>query len=142
MVSVAKIQEKTTIPNHNVAVEIMLDKLIQYNFISDIKEIKGVGHRVLHGEEYFADSVVIDDKVLDIIKSLEHLGPNHIPGEVAGIESMMSVLLEATQVAVFDTAYHQTMDEVEYIYSIPYEYYEKYKIRKYGFHGTSHKYNA
>jgi len=134
------VSEEEEMPNHKIALEVMLDKLKKYNFIQDKKEIKGVGHRVLHGGEIYSDSVIIDETVLSNIKSLEPLGPNHIPGQLDIINGMLAVLPDATQVSVFDTAFHQTMPEVNSMYPIDYEYYEKYGVRKYGFHGTSHKY--
>ena len=105
-----------------------------------MEEIKGIGHRVLHGGEIYSDSVIIDDKVLNDIVDMTNLGPLHHPGEIDGIKAMMEALPKAKQVAVFDTAFHQTMPAISYIYAIPYEWYTKYKVRKYGFHGTSHKY--
>lgn len=135
-----KVTHQVEAPNHTVAVEVMLDKLKEYNFIEDISEIKGVGHRVLHGGEYYNDSVIIDDTVLNNIKSLIPFGPLHLPGEISAIESMKEVLPTVPQIAVFDTAFHQTIPENNYLYAIPRRYYTDYGIRKYGFHGTSHKY--
>ena len=128
------------IKNHVDAVQTMLDELISKHFVESLDEIKGVGHRVLHGGEFYSDSVLIDDEVLNNIKALTKLGPLHHPGEIAGIESMRELLPEVPEVAVFDTAFHQTMPEENYMYPVPYEWYEKYGVRKYGFHGTSHKY--
>jgi acetate kinase len=105
-------------------------------------EIKAVGHRVVYGGEYFTDSVVIDKKVKDKIKELSDLAPLHNSAHLAGIESMEKILSNIPQVAVFDTSFHQTMPAESFLYAIPYECYLKYKIRRYGFHGTSHKYVA
>lgn len=135
-----KITGEVEIPNHTVAVEVMLEKLKEHNLISSIDEIKGVGHRVLHGGEFYDKSVLITEDSLENIKSLEHYGPLHMPGEISGIESMMEKLPGVPQVATFDTAFHQTIPNFNYMYAIPIDYYEKEKIRKYGFHGTSHQY--
>lgn len=126
--------------DHNDAVSVMIDELINNKIIDSLDEIKGIGHRVLHGGELYSDSVIIDDKVLDDIVRLTNLGPLHHPGEIAGIRAMQKYLPNVIQVSVFDTAFHQTMPEFNYIYATPYEWYKKYKIRRYGFHGTSHKY--
>lgn len=135
-----KIEKKLYFENHTRAVEVMLEELLNYNFINDISEIKGVGHRVLHGGEYYSDSILIDDEVMNNIKSLIPLGPIHIPGAIAGIESMQNVLPNIPQIAVWDTAFHQTMPEYNYLYATPYSWYKENSVRKYGFHGTSHKY--
>lgn len=136
------VKKKTekVIANHTEAVETMLKELIQNGFINSISDVKGIGHRVLHGGEFYSESVIIDDKVLQRIKELTKLGPLHHPGEIAGIESMQKVMPSVPQVAVFDTAFHQTMPKVNYLYALPYEWYESNGVRKYGFHGTSHKY--
>lgn len=135
-----KIERKAFIKNHTEAVEVMLKELLNNNFINSIDEIKGVGHRVLHAGEYYSDSVLINDEVLNNIKSLIPFGPLHLPGEINAIESMIEKLPNVPQVAVFDTTFHQSIDKNKYLYGIPYELYEKYGIRKYGFHGTSYKY--
>lgn len=135
-----KIEKKKVILNHTDAVETMLEELLDNNFIQNVSDIKGIGHRVLHGGEYYSESVLIDDNVLENIKSLTKLGPLHHPGEIAGIESMKSVMPDVPQVAVFDTAFHQTMPKENYMYAVPYDWYEENGVRKYGFHGTSHKY--
>lgn len=126
--------------NHKDAVTVMIDELINNNIIRKMSEIKGIGHRVLHGGEIYNDSVLIDDKVLNDIIDMTNLGPLHHPGEIDGIKAMQACLPNTKQVAVFDTAFHQTMPNFSYIYAVPYEWYTKYKVRKYGFHGTSHKY--
>lgn len=135
-----KVEKKKVILNHTDAVETMLEELLGNGFIKDVLDIKGIGHRVLHGGEYYSESVLVDDNVLENIKSLTKLGPLHHPGEIAGIESMKSVMPDVPQVAVFDTAFHQTMPKENYMYAVPYEWYEENGVRKYGFHGTSHKY--
>jgi len=135
-----KVEKSKVIMTHTEAVKTMLEELLNYNFISDVNEIKAVGHRVLHGGEFYSDSVLIDEEVLNNIKALTKLGPLHHPGEIAGIESMQNVLPDVPQVAVFDTAFHQTMQMDKYMYAVPYEWYEENGVRKYGFHGTSHKY--
>lgn len=130
------------IPNHTVAIQLVLDALVnpEYGVLKDLNEIEAVGHRVVHGGEKFAQSVLIDDKVLKAIEECVELAPLHNPPNIAGIEACQNLMPGVPQVAVFDTAFHQTMPPYAYIYGLPYEMYEKYKIRKYGFHGTSHKY--
>ena len=128
------------IKDHTEAVKIMLEELVNYGVVEDLSEIRGVGHRVVHGGEKYADSVVITDKVMADIKELTKFAPLHHPGNIAGIKAMQKALPEAVQVAVFDTAFHQTIPKVQYMYPVPMEWYEKYGVRKYGFHGTSHKY--
>ena len=135
-----KLEEKVPVANHTEAVSIMLDALQKNHFIEDISEIKGVGHRVLHGGEIYSDSALIDDETLNNIRALTKLGPIHHPGEIAGIVSMQELLPGVPQVAVFDTAFHQTMPKENYMYAVPYSWYEENGVRKYGFHGTSHKY--
>ena len=126
--------------DHSDAVKVMVSELVKNKIINDMNEIKGIGHRVLHGGEIYSESVKITDKVLDDIINLTNLGPLHHPGEVAGIKAMQECLPDTIQVAVFDTAFHQTMTRENFIYAVPYEWYTKYKVRRYGFHGTSHKY--
>ena len=122
-------------------INILIDK--EWGVIESMSEIDAVGHRVVHGGEYFADSVLIDESVIDAIDACIPLAPLHNTPNLIGIDACKNVMGEnVPQVAVFDTAFHQTMPPVDYIYSIPYEFYQKYKIRRYGFHGTSHKYVA
>ncbi|KAB8138273.1 acetate kinase [Gracilibacillus oryzae] len=135
-----KDQVTEDIPNHEQAVKMLLDKLTQTGVIKSLDEIDGVGHRVVHGGEKFNDSVKIDEKVIEEIEEVSELAPLHNPANLTGIRAFAEVLPNVPSVAVFDTAFHQTMPEQSYLYSLPYEYYEKYGIRKYGFHGTSHKY--
>ncbi|PGF09984.1 acetate kinase [Bacillus pseudomycoides] len=132
--------EVTSIPNHGVAVNILLNKLTENGIVKSLDEISGIGHRVVHGGEKFDDSALITDEVLAEIENLSELAPLHNPAHVVGIKAFQAVLPNVPAVAVFDTAFHQTMPEESFLYSLPYEYYEKYGIRKYGFHGTSHKY--
>ncbi|PMC37038.1 acetate kinase [Bacillus sp. UMB0899] len=132
--------EVTDIPDHAVAVKILLSKLTDLGIIKSLDEINGIGHRVVHGGEVFNDSVLITDETLQKIEELSDLAPLHNPANVVGIKAFKEVLPNVNAVAVFDTAFHQTMPEQSFLYSLPYEYYEKYGIRKYGFHGTSHKY--
>ncbi|MBY0599771.1 acetate kinase [Bacillus bingmayongensis] len=135
-----KQKEITNIPDHAVAVNMLLNKLTENGIVKSLDEISGIGHRVVHGGEKFADSVLITDQVLADIEDLSDLAPLHNPANVVGIKAFQEVLPNVPAVAVFDTAFHQTMPESAFLYSLPYEYYEKYGIRKYGFHGTSHKY--
>jgi acetate kinase len=139
-VSGEKNTETLDIPNHAVAVKTLLDKLTGLGIIQSLDEIEGIGHRVVHGGEKFNDSVLITDEVLAGIEEVSELAPLHNPANVVGIKAFKEVLPNVPAVAVFDTAFHQSMPESSFLYSLPYEYYEKYGIRKYGFHGTSHKY--
>lgn len=135
-----KQKEITNIPDHAVAVNMLLKKLTENGIVKSLDEIGGIGHRVVHGGEKFADSVLIDAEVLADIEELSDLAPLHNPANLVGIKAFQEVLPNVPAVAVFDTAFHQTMPESAFLYSLPYEYYEKFGIRKYGFHGTSHKY--
>ena len=135
-----KIKGAKFLKNHSEAVKVMLDELIDQGVVASLDEIKGVGHRVLHGGEKYSDSVIITDEVIKDIKDLTKLGPLHHPGNLAGIESLKEVLPNVPMVAVYDTAFHQTMPKENFMYPVPYEWYLKYGVRKYGFHGTSHKY--
>ena len=135
-----KIKGEKDLKNHTEAVQVMLDELLKYHAVESLDEIKGVGHRVLHGGEKYSDSVLVDKEVIKSIKDLTKLGPLHHPGNLAGIEAMQKALPGVPMVAVYDTAFHQTMPKYNYMYPVPMEWYEKYGVRKYGFHGTSHKY--
>lgn len=135
-----KIKETLDIPNHGIAVKLLLEKLTGLGIIQSLNEIEGIGHRVVHGGEEFTDSVLINDDVLEKIEALSELAPLHNPANITGIKAFQQVLPNVAAVAVFDTAFHQTMPASSFLYSLPYEYYKKYGIRKYGFHGTSHKY--
>ncbi|MFR8104020.1 MAG: acetate/propionate family kinase [Clostridia bacterium] len=129
-------------PNHEEAIKVVIDQLTnnQYGVIKSLKEIDAVGHRVVHGGEKINKSVIIDDEVIQVIKDCASLAPLHNPAGLLGIEACQKEMPGVPMVAVFDTAFHQTMPKAHYIYPIPYEYYEKYGVRKYGFHGTSHRY--
>lgn len=130
--------------DHADAISMVIDALVntEYGVIASMSEIGAVGHRVVHGGEAFADSNIIDGKVLEALKMCIPLAPLHNPPNIIGIEACEKIMPGVPQVAVFDTAFHQTMPAEAYMYALPYEYYEKHKIRKYGFHGTSHKYVA
>ena len=130
----------TDIPNHDVAVKLLLSKLTDLGIIQSLDEIEGVGHRVVHGGEAFADSVLINEDVLNKIEELSEFAPLHNPANLTGIKAFKNVLPNVPAIAVFDTAFHQTMPKSSYVYSLPREYYTEFGIRKYGFHGTSHKY--
>jgi acetate kinase len=136
-------QKKITtqpIKDHGQAVQILLKGLVEEKIVSNLNEITGVGHRVVHGGESFNSSVIIDEKVAKIIEDLIDLAPLHNPANLTGYKAFKAALPNVDHVAVFDTAFHQTMSQERYLYPIPYEYYQDYKIRKYGFHGTSHLY--
>ena len=135
-----KVQKAKPIMNHSEAVQTMIDEMLQNGFITDINEIKGIGHRIVHGGEKYSDSTLITNEVIKHIEDMTKFAPLHHPGEIAGILSMQNLSPEVTQVAVFDTAFHQTMPIENYLYAIPYSFYEENGVRKYGFHGTSHKY--
>jgi|SRR5690554_3424036 len=137
-------KEKKVLPvkDHAVAVDIVLNDLIEKNIIKNLEEISGVGHRVVQGGKTFDKSVVIDKSVVEEITRLCELAPLHNPAHLIGIKALKKALPTVPQVAVFDTAFHQTMKEEAYMYATPYEWYEKYGIRKYGAHGTSHQYVA
>lgn len=128
--------------NHAEAVRIVLDTLVskENGVIASLDEISAVGHRVLHGGEKFSGSVIIDEKVIETIEECCELGPLHNPANLTGIRACEQLMPGVPQIAVFDTGFHQTMPDYAYLYALPYEYYEKYKIRRYGFHGTSHRY--
>lgn len=135
-----KVLTEVPMKDHKDAVKLVIDKLTDKNVgvIASLSEIDAVGHRVVHGGEKFASSVVIDDKVLAAIEECNDLAPLHNPANIIGINACAEVMPGVPMVAVFDTAFHQTMPSSAYMYGIPYEYYEKYKVRRYGFHGTSH----
>lgn len=135
-----KHEAEVDLPNQEVAVQTLLDWLKEYGVIADVKEIVGVGHRIVNGGELFSDSAIIDKDNIHKVFDLTNYAPLHNPAEGHGIQAFMNILPDVPQVGVFDTSFHQSMDEVHYIYSLPYEYYEKYKARKYGAHGTSVRY--
>ena len=129
-------------PDQEVAVQMVLDELTdeKYGVISDLKEIDAIGHRVVHGGEKFASSVVINDEVMAAIEECNPLAPLHNPANLIGIRACQAIMPGVPNVAVFDTAFHQTMEPTAFMYGLPYECYEKYKVRRYGFHGTSHSF--
>lgn len=136
-----KIIEKD-VPEHTTGVQFIFDTLTnaEYGAVKDLHEIKAVGHRVLHGGTKFSGSVLIDDAVIAAVEECCDLGPLHNPANLKGIYAVQKLMPEVPQIAVFDTAFHQTMPDYAYLYAIPYKYFEKYGIRRYGFHGTSHRY--
>ena len=135
-----KVKIETPMPNHTVAVQLVLDKLVdsQVGVIKSLSEIDAVGHRVVHGGDKFAGSVLLNEDIIREIESCNDLAPLHNPANLIGIRACQEVMPGLPMVAVFDTAFHQTMPKKAYLYGIPHEYYEKYKVRRYGFHGTSH----
>ncbi len=135
-----KISVTQEILNHKEAVHLVTKGLITHNIIKSLDEIVGVGHRVVQGGEIFKNSAIITDKVVEQIKSLSDLAPLHNPANITGIEAFRKDLPDVKQVAVFDTTFHQTMTEDAFLYATPYEWYQKYGVRKYGFHGTSHQF--
>ena len=135
-----KNEVKKPIKDHTEAVQIMLEELLNYGVVKDLSEIRAVGHRAVHGGEKYTKSVVITDEVLKDMKEFGKFAPLHLPGNIAGVKAMQKALPDAVQVAVFDTAFHQTIPKVQYMYPVPMEWYKKYGVRKYGFHGTSQKY--
>ncbi|HCY7267256.1 TPA: acetate kinase [Staphylococcus aureus] len=135
-----KVKTVQDIKDHVEAVDIMLDAFKAHNIINDINDIDGTGHRVVHGGEKFPESVAITDEVEKEIEELSELAPLHNPANLMGIRAFRKLLPNIPHVAIFDTAFHQTMPEKAYLYSLPYHYYKYYGIRKYGFHGTSHKF--
>ena len=130
------------IPDHTMAVRILLEDLLKHGLIEDYQEITGVGHRVVAGGEYFKESALVDEKVIEQVEELSLLAPLHNPGAAAGIRAFRDILPDITSVVVFDTSFHTTMPKYAYLYPIPQKYYRDYKVRKYGAHGTSHKYVA
>lgn len=137
-----KYERKDNIKNHKEAVQELMDLLLELRIIKDYSEIDGVGHRVVAGGEYFDHSVIVDDNVIAKIHEIAGMAPLHNPANLVGIEAFKKILPQATSVVVFDTAFHQTIPEENFIYSVPYEWYEKYGVRRYGAHGTSHRYVA
>lgn len=130
----------SVVKNHSDAVKILIDELLKNKVISSLEEIDGVGHRLVHGGEKYTESVIINDEVIEAVKELIPLAPLHNPANLTGVNAFMESLPNTPNVGVFDTAFHQTMPKENYLYGIPYEMYSNYKVRKYGFHGTSHKF--
>lgn len=137
-----KIKTAVDMPNHTVAVKLVIDSLTdqENGVIASLDEIGAVGHRVVHGGESFSEACIITDEVMKAIEACNDLAPLHNPANLIGINSCKEIMPNVKMVAVFDTAFHQTMPKKAYLYGIPYEYYEKYKVRRYGFHGTSHEF--
>ena len=135
-----KVTKEANLGDHSVAVQILMDELINMGIISSLEEIDGVGHRMVHGGQEFTESVVLTEDVLERVSQYNELAPLHNPANIMGVRAFMKALPNTIQVGVFDTAFHTTMEPTEYIYPVPYEWYEKYGVRKYGFHGTSHRY--
>lgn len=135
-----KLKGARPLKDHTEAVEVVFDELLKTGAISSLEEIKAVGHRVVHGGEKYANSVIITEEVINDIKDLTKLAQLHHPGNLIGIDALQKALPGVPNVAIFDTAFHQTMPKENFLYPVPYPWYEKYGVRKYGFHGTSHKY--
>lgn len=137
-----KVRIESVMKNHADAIQLVIDALVNpdYGVIKNMNEIGAVGHRVVHGAEYFADSCVIDGKVKEALEMCTPLAPLHNPPNIIGIEACEKIMPGIKQVAVFDTAFHQTMPAKAFMYGLPYKFYEEQKVRKYGFHGTSHKF--
>lgn len=135
-----KIKKEVELPNHEVAVEILVKELLDNHIVESLDEIKGIGHRTVHGGDKFNSSVLVTEEVVKQLEDLIPLAPLHNPAGITGIRAFQKMVPNAKAVAVFDTAFHQTMPESSYLYSVPMEWYENYGVRKYGFHGTSHQY--
>lgn len=135
-----KIHKFVELEDHNDAVRILLEELVANKIVKSLDEIEAVGHRIVHGGNKYSKSVEINDRVLKEIKSISDLAPLHNPAALSGVEAFKAAIPNAKMVACFDTAFHQTMNEATYLYAVPYEWYIKYDVRKYGFHGLSHKF--
>lgn len=135
-----KKKKQQPIPNHQVAVEMLLSALVEYEVVKDLSEIDAVGHRIVHGGEYFNDSVKVDEDVVSKVEELVELAPLHNPAHLVGYRAFKAALPGVEHVFTFDTAFHQTLAKDKFLYPLPYEYYTDLKVRKYGAHGTSHKY--
>jgi acetate kinase len=135
-------REESECPDHQVAINLIIKTLSSaaHGVLKDINQISAVGHRVVHGGEKFTCSVLIDEQVLDAVKEVQHLAPLHNPPNIAGIEAAQALLPQVPHIAIFDTAFHQTMPEHAYLYPLPFDWYENFGVRRYGFHGTSHLY--
>ena len=137
-----KIKKEKDLKDHSVAVSTLIEELLSNHVIESLDEIKGIGHRIVHGGEKYASSVIIDEDVIKTVESLSSLAPLHNPANLIGVRTFMEKVPKALQVGCFDTAFHQTMENREFLYAVPYEWYEKYGVRRYGFHGMSHQYIA
>ncbi len=136
----SKIKKEADMRDHKDAIELLIRELLDNKIIKSLEEIEGIGHRLVHGGDKYASSVVITDDVINTVKELSSLAPLHNPANILGVEAFREALPNTPMVGVFDTAFHQTMGEEQYLYSVPLDWYKEYQIRKYGFHGTSHKY--
>ncbi len=137
-----KIEQEIELKDHTDAVKVLLEKLIDLSIINSLEEIKGVGHRLVHGKDKYSSSVLITDEVVQDLEAFKEFAPLHNPANVLGIKAFKEALGDVPMVGVFDTAFHQTMSEEAYLYAVPYKWYKEYGVRKYGFHGTSHRYMA
>ena len=135
-----KNKKEAVLNNHTDAVKILTNELLENNIVSDLSEIKAIGHRMVHGGEKYASSVLLTEDVITAVEELSDLAPLHNPANLVGVRAFKEVIPSAVAVGVFDTAFHQTMEEENFLYPVPYEWYKEYGVRKYGFHGTSHKY--
>lgn len=135
-----KVKTEKDLKNHEIAVETLIEELLANKAIESLDEIKGVGHRLVHGGDKYASSVIIDDDVIKTVSDLSDLAPLHNPANLMGVKAFKKAIPAAIQVGCFDTAFHQTMKEDRFLYAVPYEWYTKYGVRKYGFHGMSHRY--
>ncbi|MBR1718644.1 MAG: acetate kinase [Bacilli bacterium] len=135
-----KVEKFVDLKDHSVCVEYLIKELLENKVINSLDEIKGVGHRLVHGGDKYSESVVINDKVIKTVEELSDLAPLHNPANLMGVRAFMEKIPSAIQVGCFDTAFHQTMKADRYLYPVPYEWYTKYGVRKYGFHGMSHRY--
>jgi len=138
------VKKVVNIPDHRKGIELVVDALLndEHGVIKDISEVSAVGHRVVHGGEKYSGSVLLNEDVMDTLNEFIELAPLHNPPNILGIKVCQELLPDTPQIGVFDTAFHQTIPEHAYLYGIPYHYYEKFRVRRYGFHGTSHQYVA
>ncbi len=136
----SKIKREVELADHSVAIKYLIEELFGNNIIKSLDEIDGVGHRLVHGGDKYNSSVIITKDVIDTVTELSSLAPLHNPANIVGIKAFMEAMPNTPMIGVFDTAFHQTMDEKEYLYPVPSKWYKDYSVRKYGFHGTSHKY--
>lgn len=135
-----KVKKEAVMENHKAAIDLLIQELFDNGIIASLDEIEGVGHRLVHGGDKYAKSVLIDEDVIKTVGELSALAPLHNPANLVGVKAFQEAMPNTPMVGVFDTAFHQTMDEAAYLYPVPYSWYKDYQIRKYGFHGTSYKY--